>query len=245
MSTDKGLMLDVGQADELKKAFRRGGWTNADIKRLCEGENAKEVLRFIRGEAVIIEPKRKWRKQNGITYFSVTSDGTTGEEWIKRLEKNGFMISGHAKEMLCSEIRPTSGVTTEIAVLDYMDYTTWKDMRDVRASKAISSLIRRLLQNAKNIITKEADAKGLDRLISPSSFEVACLIREKFSDKEIQAMGFSEIVVYKGFFEAFEGCGMFYVCNYEGDSWLCTRVADQCPHGKAGSAFAVSQVLSS
>ena len=30
--------LDVGQANELKLAFRRTGWTNEDVKWLCEGD---------------------------------------------------------------------------------------------------------------------------------------------------------------------------------------------------------------
>lgn len=31
-------MLDVDQAGELKAAFRRGNWTNAEIKKACEGD---------------------------------------------------------------------------------------------------------------------------------------------------------------------------------------------------------------
>lgn len=35
--------LDVGQANELKLAFRRTGWTNEDIKRLCEGNTLSDL----------------------------------------------------------------------------------------------------------------------------------------------------------------------------------------------------------
>lgn len=41
MSND--LMLDVGQAVELKAAFRRAGFNNAQIKRLCEGDIMSQV----------------------------------------------------------------------------------------------------------------------------------------------------------------------------------------------------------
>ena len=41
------LMLDVDQASELKAAFRRGGWTNAEIKRMCEGDNPTLLRRFL------------------------------------------------------------------------------------------------------------------------------------------------------------------------------------------------------
>lgn len=43
------LMLDVDQAGELKRAFRRGGWTNAEIKKLSEGTTLAEVLSIVRG----------------------------------------------------------------------------------------------------------------------------------------------------------------------------------------------------
>lgn len=47
------LMLDVDQAGELKAAFRRGDWTNADIKRLCEGNTLAQVRNVLLGRAVI------------------------------------------------------------------------------------------------------------------------------------------------------------------------------------------------
>jgi len=41
------LMLDVDQASELKAAFRRAGWTNALIKKLCEGDNPDKARKFL------------------------------------------------------------------------------------------------------------------------------------------------------------------------------------------------------
>jgi len=46
-------MLDVGQANELKLAFRRANWTNADIKKLSEGDAAERILPVIRGLAEV------------------------------------------------------------------------------------------------------------------------------------------------------------------------------------------------
>ncbi|MCC6934802.1 MAG: hypothetical protein IT406_03905 [Candidatus Yanofskybacteria bacterium] len=43
------LMLDVDQAGELKAAFRRGDWTNAEIKKLCEGDILKNFRDVLRG----------------------------------------------------------------------------------------------------------------------------------------------------------------------------------------------------
>lgn len=48
MSKDNELMLDVGQANELKLAFRRNGWTNADAKKLCDGDTLAKILHIVR-----------------------------------------------------------------------------------------------------------------------------------------------------------------------------------------------------
>ena len=45
---DTELMLDVGQANELKLAFRRAGYTNAEIKKMSEGDLLADLLPLIR-----------------------------------------------------------------------------------------------------------------------------------------------------------------------------------------------------
>jgi hypothetical protein len=50
---DKELMLDVGQANELKLAFRRAGYTNAEIKKLCEGDLLAQLLPLVKGVAEV------------------------------------------------------------------------------------------------------------------------------------------------------------------------------------------------
>ncbi len=44
------LMLDVGQANELKMAFRRHGYSEAEVKKLGEGNFLRGVLGLLRGE---------------------------------------------------------------------------------------------------------------------------------------------------------------------------------------------------
>ena len=51
MSND--LMLDVGQANELKLAFRRAGYSNDEIKQLCEGNTLADVRNVLLGCAEI------------------------------------------------------------------------------------------------------------------------------------------------------------------------------------------------
>jgi len=53
MSSNNDLMLDVSQAAELKLAFRRNGWNNAEIKTLSGGNILADVLKVIKGQAEI------------------------------------------------------------------------------------------------------------------------------------------------------------------------------------------------
>ncbi|MEI7620668.1 MAG: hypothetical protein WCJ57_03830 [Candidatus Falkowbacteria bacterium] len=55
--SEKDLMLDVSQAVELKMAFRRHGWSNADIKKLSEGDILGEVLAVMKKKATISYPE--------------------------------------------------------------------------------------------------------------------------------------------------------------------------------------------
>jgi hypothetical protein len=122
--------------------------------------------------AGLSETIRSWREENGVITFSVTSDGTTGEDWITRLESKGFRLSDRAKQVLCSPDfnSAPAGVTTKVAVLKG---TLFED--DDR-------------------ITQKIRAEADQRRLSKPNAEVACLIREKFTDKEIEAMGLWHIV---------------------------------------------------
>jgi hypothetical protein len=47
------LMLDVDQAREIKAALRRGNWTNAEIKKACEGDLLAQARQVLLGHAEI------------------------------------------------------------------------------------------------------------------------------------------------------------------------------------------------
>lgn len=124
------------------------------------------VEKFLRDEMIVSAPERKWREENDIIYLSVTSNGTTGKEWITRLTKKGFGLSDYAKSILRSEVfKPTSGVTTEIAILKGNLFTD---------NDRIATTIR---------------AFATEQKLEAPNAEVACLIRENFSDEDIEAMG--------------------------------------------------------
>ena len=164
----------------------------------------------------------KWREENDIIYFSVTSDGTTGEQWIERLENKGFRVGDYAKSILRSpDFKPTSGVTTEIAVLKGM---FWND------NDRTTSNIR-----------AEANKR---KLLKPNA-EVACLIREMFSDEEIEAMGLLWIVVMHEPINDFVDDSRLLYTSCRGDGrWLDALYVNPGHgwHSNIGFAFAVSQV---
>jgi hypothetical protein len=152
-----------------KYGHRPLNWFEAIVNKLG-GEDAAE--RFLRGELVVSEPKCKWREENGVIRLSVTSDGTTGPQWIERLESLGLRASDSAKQVLNSkDFVPTSGITSEIVILKGM---LWNDQDRVTST-----------------IRTEGGKRGLVK----SNAEVACLIRANVTDKEIEAMGLWWIVV--------------------------------------------------
>ena len=196
------------------------GTIEAIMNKLGGMEGAK---RFLRGELVISELVRSWREENGvISLGSVTSDGTTGLGWIERLEKKGFKLCDYSKSILLSpDFKPTNGITTEIAVLKGEMFSD------------------------KNRFTKNIRAEADKRNLVKPNAEVACLIREKFTDKEIEAMGLLYIVAMHEPIKDSDGVlGLLSADRYDDSSWLNTYYDEPGSGWYRGSgfAFAVPQV---
>lgn len=132
------------------------------------------VERFLRGELSIVEVPPKWTEKDGVIYFDVTSDGTTGEQWIARIEGKGFQVANDAKQLFrSSDFKPTTGVTTRIAVL--------------RAS---------LFSKSDRVTHKiQAKAEGVYKFTKPNA-ESACLTWKKFSNEELKKMGLWWLVFF-------------------------------------------------
>lgn len=165
-----------------KYGHRPLNWFEAIVNKLG-GEH--EAERFLRGELAVSEIRhhapRVWRGVHGVVYLSVSSDGTTGPQWIERLKKAGHRVSDRAKQALNSkDFVPTSGVIYEIAIL--------------------TSVIFGDLDCVTTKICVEAGKRGLAR----PNVEIACLIRANFTQKDITAMGIYSIVVMH---EPTKGCG--------------------------------------
>lgn len=61
------------------------------------------------------------KKEDGIIYSSVTTDGTTGEGWIERFgdecNKDKIREAGSLENILCSsEFKPTNNMTFNLAI---------------------------------------------------------------------------------------------------------------------------------
>ncbi|HRH22639.1 MAG TPA: hypothetical protein PLB51_01450 [Candidatus Paceibacterota bacterium] len=138
------------------------GQLNAIVKKLGGHDGA---IKFLQGKLSVSQPSSNWREQDGVIYLSVTSDGTTGPQWIERLEGKGFHLIDYTKSVLRSpDFKPTKGVTTGIAIL----------------KGVLFEGLDRTTSNIRDMATQR-------KLTTPNA-EVACLIREEFSDEEIEAM---------------------------------------------------------
>lgn len=206
---------------EFASASLTAGQLNAIVKKLGGHDMA---LRFLRDELSVSEPTCLWREEDGVIYFSVTSDGTTGEDWITRLERKGFRVDDYAKQVLRTpSFKPTSGVTSEVAVL------------------------KGVLFEDQSRITNNIRAEADKRKLGKPNAELACLIREKFTDKEIGQMGLWYIVAMHEPINDPDGGPLLLGADREDDGrWLSAY--DDGPDGRwdrdDGFAFAVSQVSS-
>ena len=108
-------------------------------------------------------------EKDGLIYFSVTSDGTTGQEWVDRLKEKGFNLKNWVKDLLgIKNLRPTTGVTYDVVIL---------------RGKILGSITN-------SDIFSKANSHGLSR---PNT-EALCLIRDKFSDDDLEDLGLRFIV---------------------------------------------------
>lgn len=132
----------------------------------------EEFGRFVNGEPCMV---RKYQELSGIIRFTLPpTDGITGPVWITRLERKDITIGDNARKMLLSKkFVPTTGVVREIAVLKGESFT------------------------GENRITRNILAEGTRLGFQhgkESNPEIACQIREMFTNKEVNEMGLLWII---------------------------------------------------
>ncbi len=153
--------------------FASAGLTAGQLNAIVKGLGGHEgALRFLRGELVVVEQVKRWREVDGIIYLTVTLDqSTTGDKWISRTEMNGNRARDYAKSVLRSKnFIPSIAGTYEIVIL------------------------KGSLFEDNDRITQKIRAKADEMKLAKPNADIACFIREQFSDKEIEAMGLWWIV---------------------------------------------------
>ncbi|MBI2033950.1 MAG: hypothetical protein HYT13_02530 [Candidatus Liptonbacteria bacterium] len=98
--------LDVGQANELKLAFRRTGWTNEEVKRLCEGDTLADLRKVLLGHAEVKPAEHVincdadpfvpsgWKVEEHQKGGQFRFDPTQVEFWLSEPQRKGKVIEG-------------------------------------------------------------------------------------------------------------------------------------------------------
>ena len=162
--------------NQFASASLTAGQLNAMVKKLGGEEGA---LRFLRGDATVSVPPQRWLEKDGVIYFWVTSNGMSGKEWITYFEKKGVVLGYKAKEILSSaDFTPTKDTPNKIAVLKSMLISGSRESG-----------------NSKSVYTSDFLSFAKFKKLLEPNIELACLIRDMFSDEEIEAMGLDKIAV--------------------------------------------------
>jgi len=202
---------------------------NAMVEKIMEQTGIKDPKKAVKmmnsGE---LKVESKWIEKDGVIHFSVTSDGTTGKEWITRLKRKGFRLDDYAESILRSkDFKPTNGIIYKIAILNgglisrYDDYITTET------------------------ILKE----GARRKLYGPNAEIACLIREKFSDEEMLSMDlpYSIVVMHEPIKDPDGSPRLLHTDRFLNPSWLGVYHGNHDGRWDRnhGFAFVVSQVSNS
>lgn len=128
-------------------------------------------------QAVVDNVPKWWQNDEEVHFILPPTDGTTGKRWIERLNERGYCADEVARGVLESpDFKPTIGIVREILVLKGKVF---------RHGDCNPEGMKRI-----------ADERGLkyDQALEMNP-EVACQIREMFSDEELKKMGFENIMV--------------------------------------------------
>lgn len=213
--TMSDLMLDVGLANEIKLAARRTGCTGAHLKWLTEGDNMSLVRQLADGTGEVVPKEPKWQVHEGTITLEVASDGTTGSDWIERLEAAGNRLSKYAKQVLRShEFQPTNGVVYNVTILPGPMFSD------------------------EDRITKKIRLVALNRGLLAPNAELGCLLREYLTDEDIKQLGLWWLVVMHEPIEDSDGNpGLLSVRRRDGGQWLYTYSDDPDDGWFRGSGF--------
>ncbi len=215
LTGDQVLMLGAKLAELNRQVFlqREYGFDpeklNAFLQRAIEGRWSEATPR--------------WIEKNSVLYFTLTSSGKTGEEWVDYLESKGIFVDDYIRSVLRHKnFRPTKAGT----------------LHNI-------SIIRGDLFSDENRTMKSVCnyAKGFE-VIGPC-VEVACLIRESFTDKEIGEMGLRRIITMHEPIPDFNGNPCVLGASIYERNWINTYPVtfDRVWNRDSGFAFATEKAF--
>jgi hypothetical protein len=109
-------------------------------------------------------------KDNAI-FCTIQTTGRTGRGWIKHFSKKGVKVSAYARSFLLTEFKPTQNQTKKIVILKGESLTEKQ-----RSSEGVY-----------------AEGKRLG-YVKPDP-EIACHLRDMFTDEQLESMGFTMIII--------------------------------------------------
>ncbi len=167
---------------------------------------------------ILDQPNLPWIVDGeGNFHFVLISNGLRPQQWEKHLERRGLRITDWANQMLSrANGAPTKGVVYNVVV---------------RPGKLISDSDR---------TTNKLCMYAAENNWKSPHWEVACLIRDRFTDEHLEQMGFRSIITMHEPIKDSEKVSYFLNANqYDIGSWL-----DACYDGpsnqwgdKGGFAF--------
>jgi hypothetical protein len=153
--------LTTGKLNALVKNIMRQTGVNDPI----------EAVRLVNSGKWTLSEVSSWHEEDGIIYFTVTSKGTTGPQWVKLFKEKGFSLADWVKDYLLSgNFESTNGVTTVVAVF------------------------KRKLLGFEKLSFKDIYS-GAGRLNwNKPTIEIGCLIRLLLTGNDIVKMGLDSII---------------------------------------------------
>lgn len=187
------LITHEGFTTELGEAIRKNGGVDRAISALQKeflSEGAPVGTKVDCAKSVVSEPAMRWREDviDGVPVIRLTTTldkPTSGDKWISRTKKKFNQI----------------GVYAERRVLRSKDFKS--------SAKGVYEIVilKGLFFESCDRITHKILAKAKTMNLQTPNTDIACLIREQFTDKEIEDMGFDWIVVMH---KPIEGCDGYW-----------------------------------
>ncbi|MFA5128472.1 MAG: hypothetical protein WC445_00740 [Patescibacteria group bacterium] len=105
--------MTTGQAHELAMAFGRNGWTNADVKKMSEGNLLTQMLLVVRGQAEVKMPSSAVAAEFGYTVVEdvePTLKSVGDLEFLSFLREGEFAVDGKTMRRRAVEAKANLGL---------------------------------------------------------------------------------------------------------------------------------------